>query len=89
MQKYSEIFSIERMAKVLKISRSAYYSYLKPKSSYDILLLAEIKAIFAKSKQTYGSPRVHAELKSKGYNINEKKVARLMVEDVMLRWPIT
>ena len=78
MQKYSKIFSIERMAKVLKISRSAYYSYRKPKNSCDMLLLAEIKAIFAKSKQTYGSPRIHAELRSKGYNINEKKVARLM-----------
>lgn len=66
------------MAKVLKISRSAYYSYLKPKSSCDALVLDEIKAIFARSKQTYGSPRIHAELRSKGYNINEQRVARLM-----------
>lgn len=78
MQNYSKIFSIERMAEVFQVSRSAYYSYLKPKSSCQTLLLAEIKAIFARSKQTYGSPRIHAELRSKGYNINKKKVARLM-----------
>ena len=84
MKEYKELFSIERMAKILKVSRSGYYSYLQTKengkSDKEVKLVTEILTIFAESKQTYGSPRIHAELKARGYRINKKKVARLMKE---------
>lgn len=44
----------------------------------DIKLLTEIRAIFSASKKTYGSPRIYAELRDKGYLINKKRVIRLM-----------
>lgn len=44
----------------------------------DRRLLVEIKAIYQAKRGTYGSPRVHAELKAQGQNHGLKRVARLM-----------
>jgi transposase InsO family protein len=82
MEQHKSKFSLGRMAKILKVSRRGYYNYLQTKGNRkidrDIRLVTEIKSIFAASKSTYGSPRIHAELKANGYPINKKKVARLM-----------
>jgi putative transposase len=39
-----------------------------------------VGAIFAASRRTYGSPRVHAELREEGVRIGRERVARLMRE---------
>lgn len=44
----------------------------------DAILLARIKAIHTQSRRTYGSPRIHAELKADAVNVGRKRVARLM-----------
>jgi transposase InsO family protein len=44
----------------------------------DELFLEEIREIHERSRKTYGSPRVHAELREKGYHIGHNRVARLM-----------
>jgi transposase InsO family protein len=41
-------------------------------------LVEVIKVIHAESHQTYGSPRIHAELSARGHPCNRKRVARLM-----------
>jgi transposase InsO family protein len=40
----------------------------------------EIKDIFVRSKRRYGAPRIHAELKDRGFRISQRTVARLMRE---------
>jgi transposase InsO family protein len=40
--------------------------------------LVEIKAVHRKSRQTYGSPRIHAELRAQGILYNLKRIVRLM-----------
>ena len=71
--------------KTLDISRSGYYAWLeRPESERELentLLLAQIRTQFEKSKQTYGSPRITASLRSQGLEVNEKRVARIMKEN--------
>lgn len=66
-------------------SRSGYYAWRRrlesPRQREDRQLVAEIKTLHKKSKKTYGSPRIHAELRSKGVRCGEKRVSRLMREN--------
>jgi transposase InsO family protein len=41
-------------------------------------LKEQIKQIHQKSRNSYGSPRIHASLKHKGFNVGRHRVARLM-----------
>lgn len=78
------IFPIKKMAPVLKISRSRYYKWLKnPVSSRSVdddMYKILIEQIFDNMKKRYGSPRIHSELRSMGYRLSKKRVARLMKE---------
>ncbi|WP_261823078.1 IS3 family transposase [Vibrio neonatus] len=84
IKKYKSVFPIVMMCRHLSISRSGYYAWLvRSPSKYsqsESDLLMEIKKIFAKSRETYGSPRVHAELRRHGISVSRKRVARLMKE---------
>ena len=70
------------MCRTFKISRSAYYKWLKsqvPKREKEnILLTEEITKLFNQSKQTYGSPSIPQELKRQGIKASRTCVARLM-----------
>ena len=85
MRGHKKEFSIEKMAKVLKVSRSGYYEFLlKEESGRKIenkILKEKIKDIHQKSRKVYGSPRIHYELKKQGETISRKRVARLMKEE--------
>ncbi len=76
------MFPIEMMCKVLGVSRSGYYSWLKRKPSKRALenkdLMEQIREIHKKSKSTYGSPRIREELKKNQVNGSRQRVARLM-----------
>ena len=73
------------MCKVLKVSRSGYYSWSnRPESlkkRQDKEILAAIRNIFTESRRTYGSPRVHRELHRRGVFCGKNRVARLMRKD--------
>ena len=64
------------------MSEAGYYAWLKrPASAHtlaDAALLKRVRAIHAISRETYGSPRVHAELRAAGETHGRKRVARLM-----------
>ena len=69
--------------RVLAVSRSGSYDWLgRPASSRaqeDEYVLELIEQVHAESRHTYGSPRVHAELRlGLGLPVNLKRVARLM-----------
>lgn len=82
MKQHDQEFHIERMAKVLGVSRSGYHRFLKAKPSAregeNKKLLEKICHIHQESYGTYGSPRIHAELKARGENCSRRRVARLM-----------
>jgi putative transposase len=82
MAKYEKQFSLKRMCKVLRVSRSGYYAWLKCSQSMHAQanekLLTEIRAAYQISRKTYGSPRIHAYLRQKGVVCGRHRVARLM-----------
>jgi hypothetical protein len=67
---------------MLGVSRSGYYAWKsRPpsmRSRQDAALTARIREIHQRSRQTYGSPRVHAELRALGTRCGRKRVERLM-----------
>ncbi|MGW9033292.1 IS3 family transposase [Streptomyces sp. NPDC055722] len=79
-------YSVARLCRVLGINRSTYYAWLvsRPDAAErqcaEDELAGQIRAIHVKSRGAYGAPRVHAELRRKGYAINRKKVERIMRE---------
>lgn len=82
MKEYANIFPIEKMSKVLQVSRSGYYRWLKSGPSVRTVenrkLTDEILKIHTRSKQTYGSPRITAELNAESKKASRPRVARLM-----------
>jgi putative transposase len=75
-------FPVSALCKVLKVSRSGYYDWkARPPSKRireDAALSGKVHEIHERSRGTYGSPRVHAELRSIGIRCSRKRVARLM-----------
>ncbi len=73
------------MCRVLRVSRSGFYAWTRrPRSARaieDDRLLVKIEASHERSRKTYGSPRVHADLHAEGTRVGKKRVARLMREE--------
>ena len=82
---HREAFPVHSMCRVLEVGRSGFYAWLNrresPRSCENRNLMIEVKAVYKKSRRTYGSPRVHAVLKEKGYTIGRHRIARLMREN--------
>ena len=72
------------LCRVLEVTRSGFYAWQARDPSEHVIddqkLALEIAAIHKASGDTYGSPRVHAELLAKGLEVSRKRVARLMRE---------
>jgi putative transposase len=75
-------FPIDFMCQQLGVSRSGYYAWKqRPESERhkaDQALAQVVTAVHQESRGTYGSPRVHAELRARGQRVSRKRVARLM-----------
>ena len=71
------------MCRLLGISASGFYAWrdrpLSARARADVWLTAKIEAIYQRSRGTYGSPMIHAELADDhGIRVGRKRVARLM-----------
>ena len=84
MKAHRATFPITAMCRVLRLSRSGYYDWLKrppsARAQRDLELQALILRIWTGSNETYGAPRVHAALQAAGERVSRKRVARLMRE---------
>lgn len=78
----SSDYPIQKLCATFEVSRSGYYSWRQAKDSLrvqrDRELQAQIATIHARSRGTYGSPRVTVELGEQGERVGHNRVARLM-----------
>lgn len=75
--------TVSRLARVLGVARAGYYAWTSRPASARMLadqaLTDQIRQIHARSRGTYGAPRVHAELRlGLDIRVGRKRVARLM-----------
>lgn len=82
MQANVTTWTVKEMARTLGVSSSGYYRHgrgnMSKRQQENERLLKAMRCIFLKSRQTYGSPRIHAELREQGYRCSRPRVARLM-----------
>src|SRR3712207_6741738 len=75
-------FPVSMLCRVLKVSKSGYYAWKRrppsKRSREDAALTEKIREVHQRSRQTYGYPRVHAELHALGVRCGRRRVARLM-----------
>ena len=75
-------FRVATMCRVLEVSRSGYYEWLRdPLSDRDrenLRLLGLVRASYAASGGVYGAPRVFLDLREAGETCSKHRVARLM-----------
>ena len=82
MDENRKYFPVPLMAKLLGVSPSGFHVWKKRGPSRreveEYKLIRAIEEIHRSSRKTYGSPRIHAQLKGMGFDVNPKKVERLM-----------
>ena len=75
-------YPIEMMCELLQVSRSGYYAWLtRPEANRtkeNKILSEHIQQIHTDSGQTYGSPRIQADLIAQGFSVSRQRVVRLM-----------
>ncbi|MFC8209057.1 MULTISPECIES: IS3 family transposase [Streptomyces] len=74
--------NVKRACELLQVSRTAFYARRTgkpgPRAVRDAELTERITEAHAKSRGTYGAPRIHAVLKREGAVCGRRRVARLM-----------
>lgn len=82
MADHESEFRIQRMCQILGVGRSGYYAWRSRPASQrtqaDETLWVKIQQEHRISRETYGSPRIHAALHKQGVKCGRKRVARLM-----------
>jgi len=78
---------VTALCKALQVSPSGYYAWRgrgpSNRQLEDARLSVEIAAVFKKSRGTYGSPRIHAELREGGVDGQTRRIGRKRVERLM------
>ena len=79
---HAENYGVKRTCTVLNVSRSGYYDWKRRGESKHAKRDAELETLICeihrRSRTTYGSPRIHAELRRLDQRCGRKRVARLM-----------
>lgn len=82
IEEHRRAWPVTVMCRVLGVSCSGYYAWKdRPPNrwrQWRSLLSPQINDIFQKSRGTYGSPRIHAELAARGLHCAQKSVAKIM-----------
>jgi transposase InsO family protein len=82
IEDYRQLYPVQVMCSVLEVSPAGYYAWRKrpvsERETANAALLTEIRQVHRDSGGRYGSPRVHAVLKSQGRGASRGRIERLM-----------
>jgi transposase InsO family protein len=84
VEAHRDRFGVEPVLRVLEVPVSTFYGWLarrrrpSPRDIEEVWLGEQIQRIHAASDGTYGSPKVHAQLRREGIGVSRKRVERLM-----------
>lgn len=83
--------SVSMLCRALGVSRAGYYAWRRrgpsKRECEDSRLRVTIRAIFDRSRRSYGSPRIYDELKGSGLAIGRNRIIRLMQEQELVARP--
>lgn len=75
-------FPVDVLCDVLGVSRSGFYAWrgrpVSPRVEADRELLEQVRTLHKRSRCTYGSPRIHRDLRANGQRVSRKRVERVM-----------
>lgn len=82
IERERSVFVLERMCRVLEVSRSGYYRWKKQviskRQQDNEYMLMQISESHRQSHGTYGSPRIYRDIRAEGIVCGKNRVARLM-----------
>jgi putative transposase len=85
VEQEKERYPVRILCRALGVSPSGYYAWRSrgpsARAVADAALASEIRRSHARSRGTYGVPRIHADLAEAGHHVSRKRVARLMRRD--------
>jgi len=75
-------YPVTRLCALLGVARSSFYVWrgrsVSRRDLDDVVLAGEIVEVHQASQGTYGAPRIHGQLRHRGWRVGRKRVARLM-----------
>ena len=78
-------YPIRLLCRVLEVSTAGFYAWCgrgpSARAQQDATLRVAVRAVHVENRETYGSPRIHAELRTNERPLGRKRVARLMREE--------
>ncbi|MEW6996037.1 IS3 family transposase [Colwelliaceae bacterium MEBiC 14330] len=82
IKQLSSVFPVVKLCKVMKVSRSAYYAWLKRPAKIitaeQLNLYRKAKQLFDKSRNSLGYRELRKKLRSEGFHVSDYGVQKLM-----------
>ena len=77
-----KVFPVTLLCKVMRVSRSGFYQYLKYGHGFvvdiDFVLLAKVRQIHSNTRGSYGSRRMSRQLRDDGHDVGWYRTRTLM-----------
>ena len=79
IREHRQVWAVALMCKVLEVAVSSFYDWLKrpvsKRAQENEKLTEQILMFHCGSRCSYGSPRIHKDMRKAGHNISENRVA--------------
>jgi putative transposase len=84
MQQQQAEFPVSRLCRMLEVSRSGYYEWLRrppsPRAAADQQLQEKVQRYFAQGRGTYGTRRIKHLLAQEGLQVSRRRIGRVLAQ---------